>query len=258
MYDYTNEIRAYIEAQKEELRLPKEVHVVFDDIQAYYHTSHRSQALETVLFVLEQEALLIDASYTAKLHNIQDQLTQYRQKMNEHIDWLLTELTAKKWFSLIQLLENNQQKEQTRMFIDLFTAEQKQTFYQLIRTIEHTKEETILLRQFEERLTYTYAFLRRAQATPSDETLRPFEQFFETYVPVYHQKTAATLRWLKKDVFTMELTDALLERYAQSAVRRLEIGEDLEDPEKKQQHIQTAVTEFKWLLHAQQQKKSSK
>ena len=258
MRDYQKELSDYMQTKKEETKLPESAQTIFEDIANYHISKKRSKALREAINTLKQEELLIDENYTRRLDELEEEVIQFIQTIEKHISSLLTELTPKQWFTLLALIEKNQTKEQLHILVESFTETHKEQFYHAIRTLPHTQEERVLLHRFEERLAYSYAFLHSVQPKEKDEALLPFEQFFETYVPVYHQKIAATLRWLKKDVFSMHLNEALLERYAESTVRRLEIGEHIEDVNEKQQYIKTVVLELKELLRVQQQKKSSK
>lgn len=262
MKDYKKELNDYIKAKKEEMKLPENIEEILEDVFRYHLLEKRKNAIEEALHIFQQEGLSIDASSTERMAGFEKEMEQLRKSIHQHITWLLNEITPKQWFTLLALIEKNQTKEQFQHMIDCFNEPQKEEFYHLIRSIPLTQEESTLLRHFEERLQYSYAFIRRVQQKKEDEGLRIFEDYFEKYVPVYHPKMASTLHWLKTDVFSMHLNEALLGRYAESTVRRLEIGKDIPDLEEKKEVITHAILELKELLRLQQQmqqqKKSSK
>lgn len=238
--------------------LPLEATRLLDMALQHNKLMQRQHALKGSLNVLTEEGLPHLPAYLSKLETMQEHIGEIEREIQNTWGKVASNLSKDMWLSLISELDDLTKQPITQALIHLMEDATKELFYHAVRSDgELTGDDAHLVQRFEQKIGYSFSFAKKEWLGETEDELAPFTAFFERYLDHYHPQLTTTITWLRRTVFPMKLHESLHRRYAETMVRRLEIGEK-EANEHVQKDIQEKATkELAKLIQQQQQKKSS-
>lgn len=247
--DYIKELKEYEKQQIQERKLTNEAKEILDLSMELYEMHQKVNYFEEVLDFFKKEKLQITDEMNSKFNEIEAEKTNIENKIKENFTHVLETLTHKKILTMISFFEKRELREKFEPLINLLGDEEKKVMYKKIREEKlKNQDNKNMVFQFEKRIGYNFDFVRKELLKDLDEDLYPFLDFFSRYVNSYDEKIKSTLNWLKEDVINMNLVPVMYKRYADATIRRLKIGENLEDKEEKIKLQKNATQEFIQLL----------
>lgn len=239
-----DELAKVIEEQRKENEFRPSLIDALNAASQIINFERRAERLTQAIGVLTMEEIEVPYEAVSLAEDFENDASILNAQLNRKVDNALAEMNQEHLLKFAQMYFNILEVPHFTYIVDHFTEGQKEQVYEILHS-EKAKDDydEQLIWRFEKSIGYSLTFAKeKGLVDTSDQELTPFIEYLDKYVPVYSEKIPASLEWLKT-LAQLNLSEKLMMKYSDAAVRRLGIAES-PDEEK----YMPALEDFKKIL----------
>lgn len=233
--DIQSEIADIIRKQKEENAFKPSLEELLGEASKVIDFENKLSLLTLAVSVFKNENLEIPEATLERIEAYDFSHEEIMKEFEEKITIALSEMTQEHLFQFIDAYYSYSNVDHFAKVVKNFNDGHKKKVLEILEGDVKDNYDAKLKEDFLVDMKFSIELAKEKGIFEISDELEPFEEFIDKYMTTYDNTIVHSIGWLE-ELSGRNLSDSLIQKYADAAVRRLKIGVSPKEPKYVEAH----------------------